>query len=167
MPPSSPVESPGKSAPDPVPSAAAREQLTRVVNSPKFVSSTRLCRFLSHIVNRAIDGDLDNLKEFTIAMEVFDRTSDYDPNIDAIVRVEARRLRAKLKAYYEDGPGTADPVLIALRPGSYVPIFRRLDSRQPSDRLEIGAAIRPGRASVAVLPFVNIRPRPAPEPLFF
>jgi adenylate cyclase len=131
-----------------------------VVNSPKFVSSARLCRFLSHIVNRAIDGDLDNLKEFTIAMEVFDRTSDYDPNIDAIVRVEARRLRAKLKAYYEDGPGTADPVLIALRPGSYVPIFRRLDSRQPSDRLEIGAAIRPGRASVAVLPFVNMSPEP-------
>jgi adenylate cyclase len=160
MPPSSPVESPGNSAPDPVPAAAVREQLTRVVNSPKFVSSARLCRFLSHIVNRAIDGDLDNLKEFTIAMEVFDRTSDYDPNIDAIVRVEARRLRAKLKAYYEDGPGTADPVLIALRPGSYVPIFRRLDSRQPSDRLEIGAAIRPGRASVAVLPFVNMSPEP-------
>ena len=160
MPPSPPVESPGNSAPDPVPVAAVREQLSRVVNSPKFVSSARLCRFLSHIVNRAIDGDLDNLKEFTIAMEVFDRTSDYDPNIDAIVRVEARRLRAKLKAYYEDGPGTADPVLIALRPGSYVPIFRRLDSRQPSDRLEIGAAIRPGCASVAVLPFVNMSPEP-------
>src|SRR5450755_1431481 len=115
MPPSSPVESPG-SAPDPVPAAAVREQLTRVVNSPKFVSSARLCRFLTHIVNRAIDGDLDNLKEFTIAMEVFDRTSDYDPNIDAIVRVEARRLRAKLKAYYEEEPGRSDPVLIGLRP---------------------------------------------------
>jgi adenylate cyclase len=160
MPPSPPVESPGNSRPDPVPATAVREQLARVVNSPKFVSSARLCRFLSHIVNRAIDGDLDNLKEFTIAMEVFDRTSDYDPNIDAIVRVEARRLRAKLKAYYEDGPGTADPVLIALRPGSYVPIFRRLDARQPSDRLEIGAAIAPGRPSVAVLPFVNMSPEP-------
>jgi serine/threonine-protein kinase len=60
-------------------------------------------------------------------MEVFDRTADYDPNVDAIVRVEAHRLRAKLKAYYE---AASDPVLIALRPGSYVPIFRWL-SAQP------------------------------------
>ena len=117
---------------DPVPAAAVREQLARVVNSPGFVSSARLCRFLTHIVNRAIDGDIDSLKEFSIAMEVFDRTSDYDPNIDAIVRVEARRLRAKLKAYYEEGPGTADPVLIALRPGSYVPIFRWLIQSHPA-----------------------------------
>src|SRR6202049_1737769 len=137
MPPSSPVESPGNSAPDPVPATAVREQLTGVVNRPKFVSSARLCRFLSHIVNRAIDGDLDTLKEFTIAMEVFDRTSDYDPNIDAIVRVEARRLRAKLKAYYEDGPGTVDSVLIGLRPGSYVPVFRWLDAQPAKHRDKI------------------------------
>ncbi|HET6181235.1 MAG TPA: hypothetical protein VFE61_30235, partial [Candidatus Sulfotelmatobacter sp.] len=117
MPPNSvSLESPANSPGEPVPGAAVREQLTRIVNGPTFVSSARLCRFLTHIVNRTIEGGLDNLKEFSIAIEVFDRTSEYDPNIDAIVRVEARRLRAKLKSYYEEGPGTADPVLIALRP---------------------------------------------------
>jgi serine/threonine-protein kinase len=94
-----------------VPAAAVGEQLARIVDSPRFVSSARLRRFLTHIVNRAIGGDLDSLKEFSVAMEVFDRTSEYDPSIDAIVRVEARRLRAKLKEYYE-GPGSNDPVLI-------------------------------------------------------
>ncbi len=159
--PSSPrVKSAGDSPADPVPATAVREQLSRMVNSPTLVPSPRLCRFLTHIVNRAIDGDFDDLKEFSIAMEVFDRTADYDPNIDAIVRVEARRLRAKLKAYYEDAPGTADPVLIALRPGSYVPIFRWLDSKQPSHHPESGAAIPLSRASVAVLPFVNMSPEP-------
>lgn len=157
MPSSSPVESHGNSGTDPVPVAAVREQLARIVNNATFVSSARLCRFLTHIVNRTIDGELDKIKEFSIAMEVFDRTSDYDPNIDAIVRVEARRLRAKLKAYYEQGPGTVDPVLIALRPGSYVPIFRRLDSSPPSRPQEIGA-IPMWRASIAVLPFVNMSP---------
>ena len=147
-------------ADDPVPATAVRDQLARVVNSPGFVSSVRLCRFLTHIVNRTIDGDIDSLKEFSIAMEVFDRTSEYDPNIDAIVRVEARRLRAKLKAYYEEGQGTVDPVLIGLRPGSYVPVFRWLDAQPAKHREEIGAAPPPGRICVAVLPFVNMSPEP-------
>jgi adenylate cyclase len=132
------------------------------VNSPGFVSSVRLCRFLTHVVHRTLDGDIDSLKELSIAMEVFDRTSDYDPNIDAIVRVEARRLRAKLKAYYEEGQGTVDPVLIGLRPGSYVPVFRWLDTRLPKHRAEIGATIPSGRTSIAVSPFVNPSPTASP-----
>ncbi|MBV8832035.1 MAG: hypothetical protein JO108_22760 [Acidobacteriaceae bacterium] len=134
--------------------------MARVVNSPAFVSSARLVRFLTHVVNRTIDGDLDSLKEFSIAMEVFDRTSDYDPNIDAIVRVEARRLRSKLKAYYEEGPGRSDPVLIGLRPGSYVPIFRWLERKPQEHRQQTGITIETRRASVAVLPFVNMSPEP-------
>jgi serine/threonine-protein kinase len=144
---------------DAVPASAVSEQLARIVNSPRFISSARLCRFLTHIVNQTIHGDLASLKEFSIAVEVFDRTSEYDPNIDAIVRVEARRLRAKLKEYYE-GPGRNDPVLIALRPGSYVPIFRWLDPKPRNQAQEIGAAIQSGAASVAVLPFVNMSPDP-------
>jgi hypothetical protein len=141
-----------------VPAAAVGEQLARIADSPRFVSSARLRRFLTHIVNRAIGGDLDSLKEFSIAMEVFDRTSEYDPSIDAVVRVEARRLRAKLKDYYE-GPGSNDPVLIGLRPGSYVPIFRWLDPQSRNQVHKIGTALQT-RASVAVMPFVNMSPEP-------
>jgi serine/threonine-protein kinase len=114
-------------------------------------------------VNRTIEGDLDSLKEFSIAMEVFDRSSDYDPNIDAIVRVQARRLRAKLTAYYEEGAGRGDPVLIALRPGRYVPLFRWLDTQPSKQREQNGAAIEPRRMSVAVLPFLNMSPEPDQE----
>src|SRR3954451_25280238 len=115
MPPNSPpLAPPDNSAGEPVPSAVIREQLARIVNGPTFVSSARLCRFITHIVNRSIEGDRDNLKEFSIAIEALDRTSEYDPNLAAIVRVAARRVRAKLKAYYEEGPGAPDTVLIAL-----------------------------------------------------
>ena len=159
-PPLSPGKSLANSTAGSVPAAVVRGQLARVVNSPGFVGSARLCRFLTHIVNRTIDGDIDSLKEFSIAMEVFDRTSQYDPNIDAIVRVEARRLRGKLKAYYEDGQGTVDPVLIGLRPGSYVPVFRWLDAQPAKHREEMEAAPPRGRICVAVLPFVNMSPEP-------
>jgi adenylate cyclase len=158
MPRSSSAEMSANTAVDAVPGTAVREQLARIVESPRFIPSARLCRFLMHIVNRTICGDLDCLKEFSIAMEVFDRTSKYDPNIDAIVRVEARRLRAKLKEYYE-GPGRNDPVLIGLRPGSYVPIFRWLDIQPQSPRQEIDTPVQ-ADASVAVLPFVNMSPEP-------
>jgi serine/threonine-protein kinase len=160
MPPSSLPELSATADPDVVPAIAAREQLARIVNSPGFVSSARLSRFLTHIVNRTIEGDIDSLKEFSIAMEVFDRSSDYDPNIDAIVRVQAGRLRAKLKAYYEQDTGSSDPILIGVRPGRYVPIFRWLN-RQPEPKThQIPVAIGTGAASIAVLPFVNMSPDP-------
>lgn len=147
-------------ASEPVPANIVREQLARIVNSPSFIPSARLIRFLTHIVNRTLDGDPESLKEFSIAMEVFDRTAEYDPNIDAIVRVEARRLRSKLKAYYEEGPGMEDPVLIGLRPGSYVPIFRWLERGPQQRKQEAGARIETRHASIAVLPFVNMSPEP-------
>ena len=152
------AEMSGKPRMDAVPETAVREQLARIVESPKFIPSVRLCRFLTHIVNRTLFGDLDCLKEFTIAMEVFDRSSSYDPNVDAIVRVEARRLRTKLKEYYE-GSGRNDPVLIGLRPGSYVPVFRWVDAQPQNFRQEGSTAAQLG-ASVAVLPFVNMSPEP-------
>ena len=65
-----------------------------------------------------------------------------------------------MKAYYEEGQGTVDPVLIGLRPGSYVPVFRWLDAQPAKHREEIGAAPPPGRICVAVLPFVNMSPEP-------
>jgi adenylate cyclase len=110
-------------------------------------------------VNRTIEGDVDSLKELSIAMDVFDRTSEYDPNIDAIVRVEARRLRSKMKAYYDEGQDAVDPVLIGLRPGSYVPVFRWIDTQPSKHRKEIGGTL-PGRTCVAVLPFLNMSPEP-------
>jgi serine/threonine-protein kinase len=135
-----------------------RAQLARILSSGGFASSHRLCRFLRFIVERTLEADAERLKEFVVAMEVFDRGEDYDPNIDSIVRVEARRLRSKLKAYYE-GPGRRDPVLIELRPGSYVPHFQALAQQ------ETAACLPPGvpeaeYTTVAVLPFVNMSPEP-------
>src|ERR1041385_6529413 len=93
--------------------AQVRDQVQRVLASSMFARSERMTRFLCFAVEHALAGSGAPIKEYVIGMEVFDRTSDYDPRVDPIVRVEARRLRAKLKAYYaSDGAG--DPILIEL-----------------------------------------------------
>ncbi|MCB1019217.1 MAG: PD40 domain-containing protein [Acidobacteria bacterium] len=101
----------------------ARAALDRLLSSGRFVSSERSSQFLRHIVESALDGRGDELKEYSIGLAVFGRPPSFDPRIDTIVRVQARRLRQRLSDYY-DGEGKSDPVRIALPTGSYVPEFQ-------------------------------------------
>jgi TolB-like protein len=102
-------------------------ELARVLQSTPFINSDRLARFLRFTVDAAIAGQGDSLKEYLIGVEVYDRKPPYHPSHDSIVRTEARRLRSKLKEYYE-GEGKNDPVFIYFRPGSYLPVFRKSES---------------------------------------
>jgi len=99
---------------------AVREQLERILKSTPFQQSQRRRRFLEYVVNEKLAGRGDRLKGYAIAREVFDRPEEFDPNVDPIVRMEAARLRDRLREYY-DGEGKDDPVRIELPKGSYVP----------------------------------------------
>jgi|HubBroStandDraft_6_1064221.scaffolds.fasta_scaffold330924_2 hypothetical protein len=111
---------------------AIREELSRILESSIFVQSDRLGRFLRYTVETTLEGDAETLKEYVIGTEVYDRKPPYHPSVDSIVRSEARRLRSKLKEYYES-VGKNDSVFIYYRPGSYVPVFRRRDKREGGD----------------------------------
>jgi hypothetical protein len=104
-----------------------------------FIQSDRLSRFLRFTVEATLAGEADMLKEYLIGTEVYDRKPPYHPNADSIVRSEARRLRSKLKEYYES-VGKDDPVFIYYRPGSYVPAFRRQRSLR-DDRIATERAL--------------------------
>jgi TolB-like protein/Flp pilus assembly protein TadD len=78
---------------------------------------------LRFLVEETLAGRSDRLKEYVVGLEVFDRPDSYDPRLDSIVRVEARRLRAALNQYYAN-EGNADPIIIELPKGSYVTNFR-------------------------------------------
>jgi Tol biopolymer transport system component len=97
--------------------------LDRVLGSPNFRYSERLRRFLKFVINQQLAGKADQIKESVLAMEIFERDSAYDSRVDSIVRVEARRLRDKLTAYYA-AEGRDSPVIIELPKGGYVPTFR-------------------------------------------
>jgi TolB-like protein len=101
-----------------------RQQLDRVLRSDGFANADRMSGFLRFVVERALAGEGDRVKEYLIGVEVFGRDDRYDPRLDSIVRVEARRLRSKLEEYYARD-GARDPIVIQLRRGSYVPAFER------------------------------------------
>src|ERR1700721_4357573 len=80
---------------------AIREQLTKLLRSRLFAKSERLGRFLKFTIDQVLAGKQDELKEYLIGIEVYDRRSPYNPTVDSIVRSEPRRLRGKLQQYYE------------------------------------------------------------------
>jgi len=108
---------------DAVPTNAALNALSVVLASEIFARSNRLSQFLRFVVEQTLHGQEDSLKEYTIGTEAYGRKADFDPGQDTIVRTEARRLRTKLKEYYES-EGKSDDVVIFMRTGSYVPAIR-------------------------------------------
>jgi TolB-like protein/Tfp pilus assembly protein PilF len=136
----------------PAPDTPVRKQLDRILASTTFKQVDRLKRFLSFIVLESIGGRGTELKEYVIGVHVFDKEPSFDPRTDPIVRVQARRLRAKLVRYYqEDGRG--DELIIDLPKGGYSPVFKPREIAVLAKR-SIGAALV-SRNTVSVLPFLN------------
>ena len=114
----------------------ARAHARRVLESDTFAKAPSLRRLLAYVVDETLDGRADALKEYTIGVEVFGRGDGFDPRADTIVRVQARRFRAKLEQYYAID-GHADGLAIHVPNGGYLPRFReaprrRLPPRQPA-----------------------------------
>lgn len=107
-------------------------QLHHILSSHLFSGSAVLSTFLKFIVEQTLDGHADGLKEYTIAVDALGKPADFNPQIDAIVRIHAGRLRRLLNEYYT-GPGRTDPIRIEVVKGTYVPVFRA----QLSNKLKI------------------------------
>ena len=112
-----------------IPEGDIRAELERILASKGFASAGRLSRLLRYIVDRTLAGEADQLKEYAVGIEVFDRDDKYDPRLDSIVRVEAGRLRSRLDEYY-NGEGASATWRITLPRGGYVAQFE--DRPQPA-----------------------------------
>lgn len=130
-----------------IPDAEIRTEVDRIIRARTFAHAQRLRAFLSYIVHETLAGRGDKLKEYSIGRQVCGRPVSFDPKLDAIVRVDANRLRSRLQTYYED-EGAGDPVRIVLPKGCYIPSFEGSSSEAPAERV----------LAVAVLPFVNLSP---------
>ena len=131
---------------------AIRQQLDRILSSATFQQVERLKRFISFIVTEAAAGRGDELKEYVVGVQVFGKESSFDPRTDPIVRVQARRLRARLSRYYPD-EGQQDELIIELPKGGYAPAFKRRESRAAAPP-SLTTALA-SRNSIAVIPFAD------------
>ena len=93
-------------------------ELHKIVNSSMLRGSESLCRLLRFLAERYSEHPGELIKEYQIATEVFGRPADFDPRLDATVRVQTGRLRSKLAEYYAT-EGAEDPVVLDLPKGSY------------------------------------------------
>ena len=140
--------------PDNLDEASVLRQLTQVLRSRKFVNSKRLSTFLRFGVEAALSGTT-GVSEYSIATDVFKRPKDFDPRLDPIVRVQARRLRTKLLDYYSN-EGVNDPIKIQLPLRSYIPVLEL----QEGPRAEKPA---PVFRRLVVFPFVDLTSPAIPD----
>jgi signal transduction histidine kinase/DNA-binding response OmpR family regulator len=131
------------------------DELKRLASSEQFARSKRLLRFLHFTVERTLNGESDILSEYSIGRQVYDRAEDFDPLTDGIVRVEAHRLRTKLREYYRSA-GRQDPVIIEYPVGFYTPTFHRWTPEFLPRTGKMAAVIRSYDWSASALgPMVN------------
>jgi hypothetical protein len=105
------------------------KELEKILSSDGFSDAEGLKRFLRYTVEHTLHGEGRQLKEYRLGVEVFDRDSSFDPRLDPVVRMAARRLRSKLKDYYET-EGIQDPIWIAVPKGSYAAAFSRSATKE-------------------------------------
>lgn len=129
--------------------AIVSDHLEQALSSPLFRKAERQSRFLRFVVDAALQSPEATIKEFEIAIAVYGRRMDYDPRTDPIVRVEAARLRARLREYYEATP--PERVRIDIPKGRYVPLFIPIKAE---------AAPAVGDLSIMVAPFRSLSPDP-------
>jgi TolB-like protein len=131
--------------------AIVNQHVDQALSSPLFRNAERQSRFLRFVVDAALQSPQATVKESDIAIAVYDRRPDYDPRTDPIVRVEAARLRARLREYYEGTP--PERVRIDLPKGRYVPQFLLVED---------GPA-RVSDLSILVAPFRSLSTDPGNE----
>jgi adenylate cyclase len=147
------------------------QQVDELAVSPTFVQAERLVKFLRFVIKNVLADHSDQLNQYAIAMEVYNRGETFDPATDSIVRVDAGRLRTKLREYY-DTCGHSDQVRFELPKGTYVvrihlgpsvknntPSIDQCagnDNQKIAQNSTIGSMEidkRPGKFSIAILPF--------------
>lgn len=135
--------------------SAVQEQLQRILSWSSFQNSRRYPKFLKYVVEKAVSGTAEDLKERVIGVEVFERPTDYEPATDPVVRLVAGEIRKRLAQYYLQ-PEHAGELRIEIPLGSYVPVFRwpplssGMDGGGSEEEAAFSPVAHPTKATVSI-----------------
>src|SRR5215510_8813135 len=135
-----------------------RAELQRILASGIFATADRMKRFLRFVVEETLAGKGDDLNESSLGIEVYDRDETFDPRVDSIVRVDAGRLRSKLREFYES-KGGGSSIRIEIPKGGYKPLFKMLKRTDSGSLAQRRAINRREGKTIAVLPFADLSPQ--------
>jgi hypothetical protein len=134
------------------------ELVERIIASPSFIKSPRLCSFLTYICELTLQGRTDEINELNLGEALFARAPNYDPSIDGIVRSHASRLRQRLEQYFSE-EGSHETIRLSIPKGGYTPLFELLPVPLaeeeivlfPSQLANVGpAVVLPGTATQVI-----------------
>ena len=136
-------------------------ELKRILSSDLFLRSSVLSNFLKFIVEETLGGRTEHLKEYTIGVNALGKPADFNPQIDAIVRIHAGRLRRLLSEYYATF-GNTNSMMIEVVKGTYVPVFRNYLSKadkKPGVNVDNPIPYTRTKLTIGILPFRNFCPK--------
>ncbi|MGC1160057.1 MAG: hypothetical protein WA891_19860, partial [Acidobacteriaceae bacterium] len=128
--------------PKPVELEAWREELRVLLEARAFRQAPTLARLLEYLCEKRFAGESNQIKEYSIGVEVFRRGAAFDQETDSIVRVEVNRLRKRLAEYYA-GEGAAHPLRIVIPVGQYVPNFQTVVAAAEGETVPAAETERP------------------------
>ena len=148
-----------------------RAELKRVLESRHFAKAKKRSRFLEFVCEQTLLGNAEKLSEYVIGMDVYERGPGFDPQDDAIVRVQACEIRKSLKEYYSEGGG-GSALRIDLPASHYVPVFARRPEGVASRWTALAAFLRRQALAIALavacavfaVLWIGARSHPSPPP---
>ena len=121
--------------------------LNAILAVDKFAASPQMSAFLKYVVEQTLLGNTRRIKAFTVGLEALGKSANFDPQTDPSVRVLAKRLRSSLDTYYLQHPNT--PIIIEMKPGSYVPKFVRRTAEQDQQPLNVASNALPASSPMS------------------
>ncbi len=122
----------------------SRLQIQRIVSSKAFKTSEVHRNLLNYLAEKSLAGEAQNLKEYTVGLDVFGKPASYDPRQESVVRMHVGRLRQKLAEYYRT-EGLEDPIIVELPKGGFALTFDTRPLPEPADGMPLAATPTPQR----------------------